>query len=374
MQLQPVRRASVSTAVAFAREPVALTRLRRGLGAFILFALAYFLLGGCGRGSTQAAGRARTLTFAGYTTPREAYGRAIIPAFRRYWQERTGESVEVRQSYQGSGAQSRAIVGGFEADVAALSLEADVERIVQAGLVRRDWKNNPYGGMVTQSIVVMAVRRGNPRQIHDWDDLRRVGLSVLTPDVRTSGGAMWNIAAVLGAALRGGTAVPRGDLAAARGLLTDVLRNVSTMDRGGRESMITFERGVGDVAITYENEVLVGRQGGQTYERVVPRSTILIENPVTVVDGYASRHGNQDLAHAFIDFLYTAESQRAFSRFGLRPVNTQVAREVSAQFPAPANLFTIRDLGGWPEVQRTVFASNTVYDQAIRAAAGHGRP
>ena len=342
----------------------------RGLALLALVALC--LAAGCKK--KGPSGRSRTLTLGAYTTPREAYGRAILPAFQRHWRERTGETVTFRESYQGSGAQSRAIVGGFEADVAALSLEADVDKIAQAGLITHDWKAGASGGMVTRSVVVIAVRQGNPRGIHNWDDLRRPGLAVLTPDVRTSGGAMWNIAALYGAALRGGTAVARGDAAGAQGLLADVLRNVSIMDRGAREAMITFERGVGDAAITYENEVLVGRQNGQTYEAVVPRATILIENPIAVVDTYATRHQNLDLARAFVDFVRTAEAQRAFTRYGLRSIDEAVARETAAQYPQPAEQFTVRDLGGWPAVQRDLFAPGAVYDRAVGPAGNRPHP
>lgn len=340
------------------------------LRALLALLAALLVLAGCGR-KGGAGGRARTLTLGAYTTPREAYGRAVLPAFRRHWRARTGEDVTIRESYLASGAQARAIVGGFEADVAALSLEGDVEKIARAGLITHDWKAGTHGGMVTRSVVAIAVRQGNPRGIRTWDDLRRPGLDVLTPDVRTSGGAMWNIAALYGAALRGGTSAARGDAAGALALLAGVLRNVSIMDRGAREMMITFERGVGDAAVTYENEVLVGRKNGQTYEAVVPPATLLIENPIAVVDANARRHGNLELAQAFVEFVRSPEAQRAFAEYGLRPVDDAVAREVSARYPTPAQQFTIRDLGGWPEVQRTLFAPGAAYDRAVAAAGNH---
>jgi len=187
--------------------------------------------------------------------------------------------------------------------------------------------------------------------------------------VRTSGGAMWNVCAIYGAALRGHTSASRGDPAGAEQLLRDVLRNVSVMDKGARESIVTFEKGVGDAAITYENEVLVGRKTGQTYDYVVPRSTILIENPVAVVDRYADKHGTRDLAEGFVAFLGTPEAQRAFAEFGLRPVDEAVAVEVSRRFPAVQDLFTVRDLGGWPEVQMTLFAPGALYDR-VSASLG----
>ena len=321
-------------------------------------------------GSTRATPAVRTLVLGAYTTPREAYGKAVIPAFQRYWRERTGEEVRFQESYLGSGAQSRAIVGGFEADVAALSLEADIESIAKAGLITHDWKAGPASGMVTQSIVVLAVRSGNPKGIRDWDGLRAPGLNVLTPNVRTSGGAMWNVCALYGAAQRGHTAAPAGDPAAAEQLLADVLRNVSVMDKGARESIVTFEKGVGDVAITYENEVLVGRQAGRDYEYVVPRSTILIENPVAVVDAYVEKHKSRDVAEAFVAFLRTPEAQRAFAQHGYRPVDETVAKEVEGRFPKVQDLFTVRDLGGWPEVQKTLFAPGAVYDRVSASLGG----
>jgi sulfate/thiosulfate-binding protein len=338
-------------------------RFRAAVTVAACFAVA---AAGCGPSSPQpGSGKVRTLTLGAYTTPREAYGKAIIPAFQRAWKEKTGEEVRFQESYLGSGAQARAIAGGFEADVAALSLEADIDKLAGAGLIKRDWKAGPHRGMVTRSIVVIAVREGNPKGIRDWDDLRRPGLQVLTPNVRTSGGAMWNVCAMYGAALRGGTTAARGDTNAAETLLRDVLRNVRVMDKGARESIISFEKGIGDAAITYENEVLVGRQSGRHYDYVVPRSTILIENPAAVVDAYANRHSNRDLADAFVAFLTTPEAQRAFADYGLRPVDTTAEREVAARLPRVSDLFTIRDLGGWARVTATLFGPQGAYERVM---------
>ena len=318
------------------------------------FSIAVLVLVGV---ATDIEAAPRTLTLGAYTTPREVYGKAIIPAFQRYWKQKTGQEVSFRESYLGSGAQARAIAGGFEADVAALSLEPDIETLVRAGLVGSDWKLGPTQGMVTRSVVVIAVRKGNPKAVRDWDDLRRPGLQVLTPNVRTSGGAKWNVCALYGAALRGGIR--------AEALLRDVLRNVTVMDKGARESMINYEKGVGDVAITYENEVLVGRKAGETYEYVVPASTILIENPVAVVDTYAEKHGNRDLAEAFVAFLASPKAQRVFAKYGLRPVDDGIAREVAKSFPTPRDLFSIRDLGGWAQMDKAVFGRDGAYERAM---------
>ena len=166
---------------------------------FIFLALSF--LTGCG-GRSDSDGEA-TLTLGAYTTPREAYSKAIIPEFQKHWKAKTGQEVEFQESYQGSGAQSRAITSGFEADIAALSLESDVTRVAEAGLIRHDWQANQHRGIVSTSLVVIAVRPGNPLGVRDWTDLTRPGLKVLTPDPKTSGGAQWNIAAIYGAALRG---------------------------------------------------------------------------------------------------------------------------------------------------------------------------
>ncbi len=333
-----------------------------------VFSVAVLLGALAGGGAHGATPGVRTLTLGAYTTPREVYGRAILPAFQRYWKKQTGQDVVFQESYLGSGAQARAIVGGFEADVAALSLEADIDSIAQAGLIRHDWRAGRTQGMVTRSIVVIAVRRGNPKAVRDWSDLARPGMEVLTPNVRTSGGAKWNVCALYGAALRGGTVAARGDVNAATELLRGVLHNVTVMDKGARESIINFEKGVGDAAITYENEVLIGRKGGETYDYVVPRATILIENPVAVVDHYADRHGNRDLATAFVAFLTTSQAQHAFADYGLRPVDDGVAREVSGRLPAVRELFTIHDLGGWTQLDKTLFGRAGAYERAMAGA------
>ncbi len=320
-----------------------------------------------GAASPAAPGRTRTLTLAAYTTPREAYGQAILPAFAKQWQEKTGETVRFEESYQGSGAQARAVKEGFEADVVALSLDPDVALLQDAGLITHDWRAVGQGGMVTQSIAVIAVRPGNPKKIQDWTDLGRADVSVLTPNVRTSGGAMWNVLAIWGAGIRGHSGVNKDDTSGATALLAGVLGRVTVMDKGARESIVNFEKGVGDAAITYENEVLIAKKEAITMDYVVPSSTILIENPIAVVDVYAAKHGNADLAEAFVRFCQEPEAQKAFASYGLRPVDVALT---PPELPQPADLFTVRDLGGWGQVKASVFATGGVYDLALTAAGG----
>lgn len=315
-------------------------------------------------GSEAGKGQVK-LVLGAYTTPREAYGE-LIPIFQKQWKEKTGQDVVFEESYLGSGAQSRAIVEGFEADIAALSLQADIDRIEKAKLITHDWRSGSTKGMVSDSIAVIGVRKGNPEGIKDWADLAKPGLEVLTPNPKTSGGAMWNILALYGAAMRGHVeGVPEGDEAAAQKFLVDVLNNVTVLDKGARESITNYEKGVGDAIITYENEVLVGRKGGQDYDYIIPKSTLLIENPVAVVDAYADKHGTRAAAEAFVNFLFTPEAQQVFAKYGLRSVDPEVAKATAAQYPAVEDLFTIQQFGGWSEATPKFFGDDGVYSKAV---------
>jgi sulfate transport system substrate-binding protein len=341
-----------------------------------LAALAFiFILAACGNqpaatveqggepGSAQ--GGEIKLTLGAYTTPREAY-QELIPLFQEQWKEKTGQDVVFEESYLGSGAQSRAIVEGFEADIAALSLEADVNRIQEAGLITHDWKSGPSKGMISDSIVSFAVRDGNPEGIQDWADLGRPGIEILTPNPKTSGGAMWNILALYGAAKRGFIeGVPADDDAAAQEFLLSVLNNVTVMDKGARESTTNFEKGIGDVAITYENEVLVGQMSGQDYDLVIPRSTLLIENPVAVIDAYVDKHGTREAAEAFVEFLFTKEAQEIFAKYGLRSVDAEVASATAEKYPPVEDQFTIEYFGGWQEATPVFFGEDGIFTGVV---------
>ncbi len=328
------------------------------------------LLASCSAGVETQTNDEVSLILGAYTTPREAYGE-IIPLFQEYWLSETGQKVTFEESYLGSGAQSRAVVEGFEADIVALSLEADVNRIQEAGLITHDWKAGEYKGMITTSIVSFAVREGNPKNIHDWMDLTQPGLEILTPNPNTSGGAMWNVLALYGAALRGKVdGVPGDDPQAASDFLCEVLSNLSVMDKAARDSILNFEMGIGDLAITYENEVLVGRQTGKTYELVIPTSTILIENPVTVVDANVDKHGIREVAEAFVNFLYTQQAQEIYAQHGLRVVNPDVAATTTELYPAVEDLFTVEFFGGWENIMVDIFGEEGVYTQAILQVQG----
>jgi len=328
----------------------------------IIFCL---LLAGCSDQNGVEEGDEVKLILGAYTTPREAYGE-IIPLFQQFWLEETGQRVVFEESYLGSGAQSRAVVDGFEADIVALSLEADVNRIQEAGLITHDWKAGEYRGIITTSIVSFAVREGNPLEIQDWIDLAQPGLEILTPNPNTSGGAMWNILGLYGAALRGQIeGVSGDDPQAAADFLKDVLANVSVMDKAARDSILNFEKGIGDLAITYENEILVGQGTGQTYERIIPSSTILIENPIAIVDTSVDKHSTRAAAEAFVAFLYSKQAQEIYAQHGLRVVNQDVAVDYEGQYPPVEDLFTVDYFGGWDQIMSGIFGEEGVYTQAV---------
>lgn len=338
-------------------------------------------------GLVQAQPEPITLTLAAYTTPREAYS-AIIPLFKEKWAaEHDGQEVIFQESYLGSGAQSRAVAGGFEADIVALALEQDVTRLVDAGLIVPEWQGNDYNGMLHASVAVIIVRPGNPRGISDWADLAQPGIEVITPDPATSGGARWNVMAAYGAAYRGHVAGYEAGEAGALQFITDLFTNVSVMDPGARESVLTFESGIGDAGITYENEYYASVKAGGEIEVVYPTSTILIENPVAVVDTYADQHGTREVAEAFVEFLYGEEAQAIFRENGFRPAlkNTDEVADADAEevveteeavleedelFPTITDLFTIADFGGWKEVTSAYFGEEGVYTLMITEVKG----
>jgi sulfate transport system substrate-binding protein len=298
----------------------------------------------------------------------------VLPAFAAHWKRATGRDVRFEESYSGSGAQSRAIASGFDADVAVLSLEGDVDRLVKAGLVQKSWKDGPHKGLITRSLVVIGVREGNPKSIHDWDDLTRPGVGVLYPDPKTSGGARWNINAIYGAGLlRGGK--PRPDPAAARDLLAGVQARVVNMDASGRQSMATFQRGTGDAVVTYENELLLQRtMTGEPAPYVIPPATLLIEGPAAVVDASVERHGNRTLAEAFLAFLRSEEAQRILVAYGFRALDPALdAKAPDGRGPLPPGLFTMKDLGGWSKVNKDVYGPGGVWDSLFTGKNAQGQ-
>lgn len=299
--------------------------------------------GGTDDAANASGGGGETkLSLVAYSTPREAY-EEIIPAFQK---TPAGKGVSFDQSYGSSGEQSRAVEAGLPADLVEFSLAPDMDRLVDAGLVDAGWADNEHKGMVTDSVVVLAVRKGNPKNVHTWDDLLRDDVEVITPNPFTSGGARWNIMAAYGAQLEQG----RSEQAAVD-FLKQLFQHVPVQDKSARESLQTFSGGKGDVLLAYENEAIFAQESGEELDYVVPNQTILIENPVAVTTDAPEQ------AQAFVDFLYTPEAQAMFGEKGYRPVDEDVLAELD--FPTPPNLFTIDDLGGWGTVGDKFFDRET---------------
>jgi sulfate/thiosulfate-binding protein len=310
------------------------------------------------------------LTLGAYTVPKEAYQKEIIPAFQKMWKEKTGQDVRFQESYIASGAQSRAIAAGFEADIAALSLEEDVTRLAEQGLITHDWKKRKYNGFVTRSLVVMAHRPGNPKQVKTWEDLTADTVDVIYPSPKTSGGAMWFVNAIYGAGLKL-TEQKDGkpDPAYAWDLLKRVQKRVKVMDKSGRASVTTFENGIGDILLTYENEALLRQKQGKDFPFIIPEATQLIENPIALVDKYVDKHGNREAAEAFIEFLFTREAQRSFARYGFRAVDEEVFNEFKDKYPVPPLLFDIDYLGGWKKVSTDIYGPEGIWSRIIQELA-----
>ncbi|ABZ83404.1 sulfate abc transporter, sulfate-binding protein, putative [Heliomicrobium modesticaldum Ice1] len=329
-----------------------------------------FLLTACNQPVDTGSSNTQIM-LAAYTVPKEAYQKEIIPAFQKQWKEKTGQTVTFKESYVGSGAQARAIVNGLEADVAALSLEGDIETIHKAGLITHDWKQRPHNGMITRSVVAFGVKKGNPLTIREWQDLTKPGIAVLYPSPRTSGGAMWDINAIYGAGLKmAEMETGKKDPDRGRELLSAIQKNVKVMDNSGRESMTTFEKGLGDVVVTYENELLLRNMEQPLYDVIYPKATILIENPVALVDKNVDKHGNRAVVEAFVAYLQSTEAQRAFAKYGFRPVDPTVMAETKDKFPEPEWLFDIDYLGGWATASEQIYGPQGVWTGIVEGKKG----
>ncbi len=304
-----------------------------------------------------------TLLNVSYDPTREFYAE-FNALFVKHWKAKTGENVTVNQSHGGSGKQARAVLDGLDADVVTLALAGDVNQLFERGrLVPKTWQQRlPHNSCPYTSTVVFLVKQGNPKGIRDWEDLARPGVSVITPNPKTSGGARWNYLAAWGYALdRWG-----GDPRKARELVGGIYRNAAVLDTGARGSTTTFvERGIGDVLIAWENEARLALEtvGRGRFEILLPSVSILAEPPVTVVDTVARKHGTTELAKAYLELLYTPEAQELIARHHFRPALPEVAAKHAAEYPT-LRLFTIEEkFGGWKQAQATHFADGAIFDQ-----------
>ena len=312
-------------------------------------------------GSTASA--ALSLLNVSYDPTRELY-QDFNAAFARHWKEKTGENVAIRQSHGGSGKQARSVIDGLDADVVTLALAYDVDALYERGkLIPKDWqKRLPNNSAPYTSTIVFLVRKGNPKGIKDWDDLVKPGVSVITPNPKTSGGARWNYLAAWGYALKHNG----NDAEKAEAFVTRLYKNVPVLDTGARGATTTFaERGIGDVAIVWENEAFlaVKELGPDKFQIMVPSLSILAEPPVTLVDKVADRHGTRKVAQAYLEYLYSPEGQDIAGRHYYRPRLEAAAAKYATQF-GKVNLFTIDDaFGGWQKAQAAHFADGAIFDQ-----------
>ena len=328
---------------------------------YIFTALA--LIGG---GGLTAEAKEVTLLNVSYDPTRELYAE-YNTAFAKYWKEKKGDNVTINQSHGGSGKQARAVIDGLQADVVTLALAYDIDVIAEkAKLLPGDWESRlPNNSTPYTSTIVFLVRKGNPKTIKDWDDLVKPGVSVITPNPKTSGGARWNYLAAWGYALR----KEGGDEAKARDFVGRLYKNVPVLDSGARGSTITFvERGIGDVLIAWENEAFlsVNELGKGQFEIIAPSTSILAEPPVAVVDKVANKHGTREVAQAYLQYLYSKEGQEIAAKNFYRPRLESVAAKYADKFPK-VNLFTIDEVfGGWQKAQKTHFADGGVFDQLYK--------
>ena len=322
-----------------------------------LFALAL------GAAALGAVAKDITLLNVSYDPTRELYV-DFNTAFSKYWKAKTGDTVTVKQSHGGSGKQARSVIDGIDSDVVTLALAYDIDEIAEkAKLLPTDWqKRLPHNSAPYTSTYIFLVRKGNPKGIKNWDDLVKPGVSVITANPKTSGGARWGYLAAYGFALK----QPGGNDTKAKDFVAKLFSNVPVLDSGARGSTVTFaERGVGDVLLAWENEahLSIKEFGADKFDIVYPPVSILAEPPVSVVDKVVDKKGTREVAQAYLDYLYTPEGQEIAARNFYRPIDAKVAAKYDKQFPK-LNLFSIDDtFGGWTKAQKTHFADGGVFDQ-----------
>jgi sulfate/thiosulfate-binding protein len=317
--------------------------------------------------ASGAQAKELTLLNVSYDPTRELY-QDFNSAFAKYWKEKTGDDVTVKQSHGGSGKQARAVIEGLEGDVVTLALAYDIDAISQkSGLISSGWqKKLPNNSAPYTSTIVFLVRKGNPRGIKDWDDLVKPGVSVITPNPKTSGGARWNYLAAWGYALTTHSGTPDKTREYARVFVTKLFKNVPVLDSGARGATTTFvQRGIGDVLLAWENEAFlaVNELGKDKFEIVVPSISILAEPSVALVDKVAAKHGTEAVAQAYLEYLYSEAGQEIAAKHYYRPRMKSVADEHAEQF-SKVKLFTIDTLfGGWQKAQKLHFDDGGIFDQ-----------
>ncbi|MBD2357311.1 sulfate ABC transporter substrate-binding protein [Tolypothrix sp. FACHB-123] len=291
---------------------------------------------------------------------------AIIPKFVEKWKQEHNQTVSFKQSYGGSGSQTRAVIDGLPADIVHLALAGDTEKIQKAGLIEPGWeKEAPNNAIVSKSVAALVTRPDNPKGIKTWADLAKDDVKLITADPKTSGVARWNFLALWNSVIKTG-----GDDAKALDYVTKVYNNVPILARDAREATDAFfKQGQGDVLINYENEIILASQKGEKVTAIIPDVNISIDNPIAVVDKNVDKNGTREVAEAFVKYLYTPEAQQEFAKLGFRPVDETVAKtkEIADKFPKVKTLGTVQDFGGWGEIDKKFFADGGIFDK-IQAA------
>jgi sulfate transport system substrate-binding protein len=316
--------------------------------------------------TTSLAAKEVEILNVSYDPTRELY-EEYNDQFAKFWKTKTGDDVKVRQSHGGSGKQARAVIDGLKADVVTLALAYDIDAIAdKAKLLTLDWQEKlPNNSAPYTSTIVFLVKKGNPKHIKDWNDLVKPGVSVITPNPKTSGGARWNYLAAYGYALKHNN----GDEAKAKEFVKALFANVPVLDTGARGSTTTFiQRGIGDVLLAWENEAFLAKKelGKDKFDIVIPTLSILAEPPVAVVDKNTARNGTTEVAKAYLEHLYSKEAQDLVARHYYRPTDPEVAAKYKSTFPT-LNLLTIKDFGGWKVAQEKHFSEGGVFDQIYSA-------
>lgn len=342
-------------------------------GAILLSSL--LLLSGCGADTTSStaekgkesekAAKPVELLNVSYDPTRELY-QEYNQEFAKHWKDETGQTVTIKQSHGGSGSQARSVIDGLEADVVTLALAADIDAISDKNLLASDWqKRLDHNSTPYTSTIVFLVRKGNPKGIKDWNDLTKKGVSVITPNPKTSGGARWNYLAAWGYALKHNG----NDQEKAKEFVKNLYKNVEVLDSGARGATTTFvEKGIGDVLIAWENEALLTQKelGKDKFEIVAPSVSILAEPPVAVVDKVVERKGTKKVAEAYLKYLYSEKGQEIAAQNYYRPRDPKVAEKYASQFPK-IKLFTVDDVfGGWRKAQETHFSDGGVFDSIYK--------
>ncbi|MBE9004826.1 sulfate ABC transporter substrate-binding protein [Fortiea sp. LEGE XX443] len=302
------------------------------------------------------------LTLVSFAVTKAAH-EAIIPKFTQKWQQEHNQNVKFKQSYGGSGSQTRAVIDGLDADIVHLALALDVSRIEKAGLIQPGWeKEVPNNGIVSKSVAALITRPGNPKNLNTWEDLGKDGVQIITADPKTSGIARWNFLAFWNAAIKSG-----GGEEKALDLVTKIYtKNVPLLTKDAREATDAFfKQGQGDALVNYENEIILAEQKGEKVNYIIPEVNISIDNPIAVVDKNVDKHGTREVAQAFVEYLFTPEAQAEFAKVGFRPVDETAAqtKELAAKYPKVKTLGSVADYGGWNAVQKKFFDDEAVFDQ-----------